>query len=400
MPRTLLPLNLILISALAISLAACAGNPPATDSVLSHPSDSPTAQARSYIKNIEKSTSYPSFTYALLDGEGEIFEESYGQGAASSFYAYSTAKIITALAVLTLADKGKLSLDDALSQHLDFISWPITLRQVLSHSAGIPDPVIGNMYVHFPEEHSQYDRENEIRKTAAKSKLKFAPGTSVAYSNLGYALLGMVIEKAWGGSYEEAIDSLVFKPLAMDPSDAGFDPLRAGSLAGARIGKDPLQRWMLALAMPRNAFRSEGPWIALRDQFYFNFPSHGGLIITRKAFSCLLSAIIRQDSRLLSPSSWESFFTSQASGRGKTFAIGWSMEQEAGVRRFIHTGGGLGISASIAIYPERGLASVCLTDRLGNMRLGNKDGPALDRILLRQKEGLFPASEKNPDCSK
>ncbi|WP_372784626.1 serine hydrolase domain-containing protein [Phenylobacterium sp.] len=131
----------------------------------------------------------------------------------------SVSKQFTAAAVLLLAQDGKLSLDDKLSRF--FPDFPnaerLTLHRMLSHTAGL-----GNYTATTPPElvwqQSRTDRSSaEILDLmrASSAKLIFEPGTDYRYSNTGFVLLGLVIEKATDRPYRDVLQTRLFAPLGL-----------------------------------------------------------------------------------------------------------------------------------------------------------------------------------------
>lgn len=135
----------------------------------------------------------------------------------------SISKQFTAMLILQLAAKGKLDLHAPISKYLP--DYPkesgdkITTHHLLTHSSGIPN------YTSFPgffEEESRdpYKPEEFIKKFQDKG-LEFKPGEKFNYSNSGYFLLGVIIEKLTGKTYEAMLHENIFTPLGMD--DSGYD---------------------------------------------------------------------------------------------------------------------------------------------------------------------------------
>ncbi|HEX8565154.1 MAG TPA: serine hydrolase [Pyrinomonadaceae bacterium] len=136
----------------------------------------------------------------------------------------SITKQFTAVAILQLAEQGKLSLQDEITKYLP--DYPvngqkITIENLLTHTAGIPGSDIealnklqgGRRYVTLPE----------IINTFKTRPLDFAPGTKMVYSNNGYMLLGAIIEKVSGIAYPEYLEKNLFKPAGMIQSHFGDD---------------------------------------------------------------------------------------------------------------------------------------------------------------------------------
>jgi CubicO group peptidase (beta-lactamase class C family) len=175
-------------------------------------------QLQAYVRNGDFSGS------VLVAREGHIvFQKSYGManyewGIPNSentkFHIASITKTFTAAAILKLEQEGKLGFSDPLSKYVpDFLNGDrITIEQLLTHSAGLPD------YYSLPE----YPVRKYQRVTPAdliawvKTKpLDFLPGSKSSYSNTGYAFLAYIIEQVSGKTYEQFLAEEIFRPAGM-----------------------------------------------------------------------------------------------------------------------------------------------------------------------------------------
>lgn len=130
----------------------------------------------------------------------------------------STTKTITAMCIMQLHDEGKISLDDSLHQWLQpypHIDSTITIRQLLRHESGIADLLLNPVF-------QPTLLQNPARIWTADEALQtfmlppvFSPGASWAYSNTNYVLMGMIIEKATGQSFDQEIRDRFFTPLGL-----------------------------------------------------------------------------------------------------------------------------------------------------------------------------------------
>jgi len=137
----------------------------------------------------------------------------------SVFELASCSKTFTAITILKLKEQGKLKLDDPISKYISDLKEydKITIRHLLNHTSGLPD------YMQLMD--SLWDK-NKIATnkdivnlfSAHKPKLLFEPNTKFEYSNTGYALLALIIQKASGKSYEDFLEKNIFKPLKMKQS--------------------------------------------------------------------------------------------------------------------------------------------------------------------------------------
>ncbi len=133
----------------------------------------------------------------------------------------SITKQFTAMAIMIIAEQGKLKLDDPIGKYVDDApkTWKkVTLHHLLTHTSGIFD------FTSDPDLEKLMSRPETLRSLIARFKDKpvnFPPGEKFAYCNSGYVLLGAVIEKVSGMSYEAFLRKSIFEPLGM--KDTGYD---------------------------------------------------------------------------------------------------------------------------------------------------------------------------------
>lgn len=136
----------------------------------------------------------------------------------TKFRIASVTKQFTALCILILQEQGKLSVEDAISKFLPNCpdAWSkIKIRHLLTHTSGISD------YAGFAEYRSTVMLPWPPEKLMALLRdkpLEFEPGEHFSYSNSGYVLLGCIIEKVAGRSYEQFLEQFIFHPLGMTNS--------------------------------------------------------------------------------------------------------------------------------------------------------------------------------------
>src|SRR5262245_15779675 len=126
----------------------------------------------------------------------------------------SVTKQFTATAIMLLVQEGKLQLDDPITSHLPPApeTWkPITVRHLLTHTAGFPDLATGFQALPAGGPRLFYSTA-EMFDAAVKDALSFAPGERWQYSDVGYFVLGMIIERARGQRYREFLEELFLKP--------------------------------------------------------------------------------------------------------------------------------------------------------------------------------------------
>jgi CubicO group peptidase (beta-lactamase class C family) len=166
---------------------------------------------------------------ALIAENGKIiFQKSYGvknvathslNDSNSIFQIGSVTKQFTAAVILKLQEEGKLSVQDKLSKYFSEFKYAdeITLENLLTHTSGIYN------YTNDIDDNDSAIVCNPVNKQLLldivfKKPLDFKPGTQFAYDNSGYYLLGLIIEKVTGKSYEQNIRDIIFTPLQMTHS--------------------------------------------------------------------------------------------------------------------------------------------------------------------------------------
>jgi D-alanyl-D-alanine carboxypeptidase len=138
--------------------------------------------------------------------------------ADASFYIYSITKPLIAAAVLHQVNAGQLDLDAPIQRYWPHfpVESPITLRQILSHTSGLPDygvlPTYSAAVKSTPDSPWTAEMFFDVARTQG---LRFEPGTDWSYSNLGYLALKALLEETTGQSLQSVLDDLFFTPLAL-----------------------------------------------------------------------------------------------------------------------------------------------------------------------------------------
>lgn len=143
------------------------------------------------------------------------------KGAEPVFLLASITKPMTAAAVMTLVDSGELSLDDRCVKFFPGFTGEgretITIRNLLTHTAGLPDMLADDEALR--ERHAPL---SEYREGALKAPLKFAPGSKYSYSSMGILLSAEIAQKITGKPIADLVEERVFKPLGMRHTGYGL----------------------------------------------------------------------------------------------------------------------------------------------------------------------------------
>lgn len=180
-------------------------------------------KADSYIRHEMEVRRIPGLALAVVKDGKVVKRSAYGFAdlehrvrvtPESEFELASLTKQFTATAIMLLAEDGKLSIDDDLSKHLTDApsSWKgVKLRHLLTHTAGFAS--LNDGFKDLPRTTSRTTAE--MYENIKSRGLQFVPGSQFAYSDEGYFLLGMVIEKGSGIKYADFLRQRIFQPLGM-----------------------------------------------------------------------------------------------------------------------------------------------------------------------------------------
>jgi len=135
------------------------------------------------------------------------------------FQLASVTKQFTAAAVMLLVREGKLHLEDEITQFFPEIPYPgVTVRHLLTHTSGIPDYFDdADWFIKIWKEEKRVPGNDEILRFLCETKAKpyFAPGDGLHYSNTGYNLLALLVERLSGVPFEEFLQKNIFEPASM-----------------------------------------------------------------------------------------------------------------------------------------------------------------------------------------
>ena len=133
----------------------------------------------------------------------------------TTFHCFSTTKPVTALAVLQLAGEGRLSLDAPVTAYLPTLPYRngATVRQVLSHQAGLPNPQPLS-WVHAETEHSAFDAGAFFERVLREHPRCSPAGKRTRYSNLGFLVLGRLVEVVSGLAYTDYVRRRILDVVA------------------------------------------------------------------------------------------------------------------------------------------------------------------------------------------
>jgi CubicO group peptidase (beta-lactamase class C family) len=316
----------------------------------------------------------PSVQYFFFDENNII--DSFQSGFANitkqksvdentTYNAFSVTKTFTALAILQLAEQGKINLEEPIIHYLPDFPYDkkITTKQILNHTSGIPNP-IPLAWIHLDSEHTSFDRNTFFKSIFIKNnKLKSNAGEKFAYSNLGYVILGQLIEKISGKTYEEYVSENIIQKLPIGANDLSFTICNNETHATGYHKKLSLTSFVLGFFIDKSKFMgaAEGKWRAFKN-FYVNGAPYGGLMGKPTAFVKYIQELLKDDCALIS-NEYKRLLFEENGNTG--MCLSWFAGELNGKKYFAHAGGGGGYYCEIRMYPEIKKGSVIFFNRTG-----------------------------------
>jgi len=294
-------------------------------------------------------TGVPSASIAVVRGDRVVLAKAYGKQSETRAVADATApyqiasisKQFTAAAILLLQDQGKLSLDDHVSRYVPGITGGdvITVRQLLSHTSGLQD--------YWPQDYSFKAMATPVTPQQivdrwAKKPLDFAPGTQWQYSNTGYVVAGMIVEKVSGMPLLAFLQQHIFLPLGMTAidQDLAIGPrypsgYKRFALGPVRVETPAAHGWLYAAGELAMTAADLAKWDIAR--------------LTRRVLPAADWAVQETPVKLLD-------------GSTNGYGLGVSTGTRGGHRYVEHSGEAVGFLSENIVFPDDHLAIVVLTN--------------------------------------
>lgn len=317
---------------------------------------------------------------ALVKDHGRIlFEKGYGVRELSTrakidpqtnFRLASFTKQFTAMAVMLLVQDHKLHYDDRLTAIFpDFPAYgkAIMVRHLLTHTSGLPD------YETLMEQEEKakgsiWSAEHQIQDNEVLSLLekqsagKFAPGTSWAYSNSGYVVLGLIIAKVSGMPYREYLQRNIFAPLGMNHSvvyQKGINEVDRRAFGHSKE-KDTLVR--TDQSSTSATLGDGGIYSNVVDLAKWDEALQKHTLLSEEEMAPALSPVVLADG---AQPHWPKDTDSDnlAPGKPVAYGYGWFLDPYEGHPRLWHSGSTMGFRTVIERFPSDGLAIVILCNR-------------------------------------
>jgi D-alanyl-D-alanine carboxypeptidase len=330
-----------------------------------------------YVKSEMAKRHIPGASVVVIRNGRVILASNYGQANIelsvpvtpdSVFKLASLTKPFTATAIMILVEERKISLDDRIAEYLPGLpsQWAnVTIRQALSHTSGVTD------YLQAPRWSWQSSWRQDLTpeefiKFASEAPPLFAPGEGIRYSNTGFYLLGMVIQKVSGKPYGQFLAERIFRPLQMTAS-------KRDSLT--EIVPNRVNGYVFSDGTLRNAEYTSETWAY----------SEGGIISTAADLAKYEAALDTE--KILKQSSLEQMWTpsklndgrlaiigDNGAGKPNYYGLGWFISEHRGHKIIFHPGDKPGFSSTFTRFVDERLTVLLLCNN-------SSDSPAFAMSL-------------------
>ena len=308
-------------------------------------------KADAYLTDLTEKGAFRGSVLIGIDGK-IAFEKGYGYAdeewsafntPRTKFRIASLTKQFTGACILLLQERRLINVGEPISKYIPDLppSWqPITIHQLLTHTSGLPN------FPGMPRVEQVLNRTGasprDLLAVAASKPLEFAPGSQLRYTNTGYILLGMLIEKVSGTTYAEFLQRNIFTPLGM--ADSGYDD-------AAKVLKERASGYEVTNGQIRNsdfidisvAFSAGGIYSTVEDMYRW-------------------SEALTVPGKLLQAQSLEQMFAiyPETLFQGAHYGYGVVLSERFGRLLYNHGGGIKGFETVIQLYPKEHLCIIIL----------------------------------------
>lgn len=287
--------------------------------------------------------------------------------AQTVFHMASVSKPFVSTAILQLLEQGKLNLDDLVTKHLPYFKMrdrrykKITVKHLLLHNAGVPDVGPSPKYEWDKPQYDEKALERHV-KSLASLKLDFRPGRRrPRYTNNGYEILGDIIAKASGMSFEAFLKKYLLKPSDMKNSSFLLSDIPKSLLSSPHV-KNSQKQVVVSKVYPYN--RKHAPSSCLHSNIddMLNFAITNlykgkykqTRVFSEKTYDLLMTPLVREN-------------------KIYQYGMGWNVAPYRDTKRLEFTGGDIGFDTVIILVPSASFGIVVLTN-------GDFNPPAFDVI--------------------
>ena len=309
--------------------------------------------------------SLPGFAISVVKGQKVIFAKGYGVQSVDEpapvtlqtvFSTASVTKLFTGIAVMQLYDVGLVDINSPVSAYLPYFKlkdpryrW-ITLKQMLSHTSGMPDIDAEELYSSWANPSFSDDALETYVRSLDSVELIADPGTEYSYSSMAYDVLAHLVAKISGETFEDYIAEHILNPLEMNNSSVDIRKTNKAQLASPHLLNQDL-KFAVSDTMPysRNHVGCGTLFSTVEDLSRFAiwilqaFQSDGERILSDSALSMMWTPVIQ----------W-----SEQGSQGLSWII-WKDEDHI---LYEHSGGDPGYRCELIVVPEDSVAVIAMTN--------------------------------------
>jgi CubicO group peptidase (beta-lactamase class C family) len=264
----------------------------------------------------------------------------------------SMGKMFTGVAITQLAQNHQLSFDDHISKYISgfpsSIGDRVTLAELLTHTSGMGDIALSRHPDHQTQSSTLTEQLTEIKK----QPLQFLPGSRHSYSNDGYIVLGAVIEKVSGMSYENYIATHIFQPADMHTASFGiYQPSKVPNMAVGYYTKTPYENRHVAYIEfdePQIANPSGGAYASVKDMYKFAIALKNHTLLNSEYTAIATTGKVKT--------------MRTGNNNNDTYAYGFNDRHVKGARIIGHNGGNPGYEGQLDIYIDKGSVVIVLAN--------------------------------------
>ena len=314
-----------------------------------------------------KSSHAPGAAVLVVRNGKPVFRRGYGVtdmrtldpiDAQTNFRLASFTKQFTAACIMLLVHDGKLHYDDHLTDF--FPEFPaygksITIRNLLNHTSGLPDyeDILMKQYPNTPEEKiPQILDAGVLKLLEQQTSGKFAPGSKWEYSNSGYAVLAMIVEKVSGVTFGQFLQAPIFTPLKMKNTLAyqkGKNEVPHRAYGHSKIDG----AWRETDQSPTSAVLGDGGiYSSLDDLAKWDRALRDHSLLSEEEMRPALTAVQPIDGPPKFPE-----------GKPVSYGFGWFLDPYKGHKRMSHDGNTIGFRTTIQRFPSDQLTVIVLANR-------------------------------------
>jgi len=333
-----------------------------------------------YLQTIMQRFQIPGLTIAIIQEGKPLYVKAFGVTNVETnekmkpediFHFASVSKPFVATAVMQLVEQGKMSLDEKLIFYLPYFELAderykkITIRQMLNHTSGIPD------VRDYEWDKPQYDEGAAERyvRSLKDQEMVFDPGTQFRYSNMAFDILGDVIAKVSGMSFEYCVKVNILDPLMMTESSFLINEISANLRTYPHV-------WQL--------------WPAVSEHYPYNRPHAPSSTLNSSVIEMMnwaqanLNKGILNGNRILKPEGYDLLWKNSLTFNEETeIGLSWFLGDYRGFQTIGHGGGDTGYRSNITLLPEKQIG-IIIASNYDRTPMGSIQAGVLD-ILFAHK---------------